>query len=70
MLGMRHPFTRALYEQDGAGHIKVTRTDGAWGIFNVDGSWVRGAVEECDAQMCNWISGPQFRNMRVSADQN
>ena len=65
MLGMRHPFTRALYEQDGEGHIKVTRSDGSWGLFKPNGQWLNGAVEECDAQMCNWINGPQFRNMRV-----
>jgi hypothetical protein len=69
MLGMRHPFSHALYEQDGEGHIKVTRNDGAWGLFNIDGSWIRGEVQECDAQMCNWVGGPQYRNMRLQEDQ-
>jgi len=65
MLGVRHPFTGALYEQDGDGHIKVTRKDGTWGVFQRDGRWIRGEVEECDAQMCNWVGGPQVRNIRL-----
>jgi hypothetical protein len=63
---MKHPFTHALYEQDGNGNVKVTRTDGTWGLFRSDGRWVRGEVRECDAQMCNWIAGPQFVNARIA----
>ena len=69
MLGMRHPFTRALYEQDGQGHIKVTNKDGNWGLFHVDGRWIEGPLEECDALLCNWVGGPQFRNMRLQENQ-
>ncbi len=68
MLGIRHPFTRAVYEQDGDGTIRVTRPDGAWGIFRHDGRWVRGAVRECDAQLCGWVGGPQIGNHRVTSD--
>ena len=32
MLGIVHPFTKALYEQDGHGHVRVTR-DGKVGVF-------------------------------------
>jgi hypothetical protein len=65
MLGVNHPFTGALYEQDGEGHIKVTKKDGSWGLFKTNGQWVSGDVRECDAQLCNWVGGPQFRNMRL-----
>ena len=41
MHGIIHPFSKALYEQDGAGHIKVS-LDGKWGLFNIDGSYIEG----------------------------
>jgi len=70
MLGIRHPFTGALYEQDGEGHIKVTLADGTWGVFETDGRWIRGAVEECDPQMCGWVGGPQYGSHRLTATSN
>ena len=57
MLGIRHPFSHALYEQDGHGNVLVT--DGARsGVFTGEGRWVSGELRECDPQMCNWIAGP------------
>jgi hypothetical protein len=56
MHGIIHPFSKALYEQDGAGHIKVS-LDGKWGLFNIDGSYIE----------CGWVGGPQIANHRVAA---
>ena len=36
MRGIVHPFSKALYEQDGEGNSRVTK-DGKTGIFTVDG---------------------------------
>lgn len=72
MRGIVHPFTRALYEQDGTGNIRVvesTPQGDRVGIFGVDGHWISGDVRECDPQMCGWIGGPQFANHRLSVDQ-
>ena len=67
MRGITHPFTKALYEQDGTGNIRVT--DGArCGIFGADGHWISGELRECDPQLCGWIAGPQIANHRVAVD--
>ena len=65
MLGLRHPFTRALYEQDGKGNIKVTTTDGRVGLFRSDGTWISGEVFEADPQLCGWIGGPKVAHHRI-----
>lgn len=65
MRGIRHPFTNALYEQDGEGHILVT--DGTRsGLFATDGRWISGDLRECDPQLCGWVGGPQIANHRLS----
>jgi len=66
MLGIVHPFTKALYEQDGQGRIRVTLGDRV-GIFQTDGRWVEGDLRECDPQLCGWVGGPQIANHRVPA---
>ncbi len=70
MLGIRHPFTRYLYEvdDDDAGTVRVTDADGRWGRFRRDGSWVEGDVREADPQLCNWIGGPRRGNHRLKKD--
>ena len=65
MRGLIHPFTKALYEQDGEGHIRVTH-DGREGLFRVDGKWLSGDLRECDPQLCGWVGGPQIANHRVA----
>lgn len=67
MRGIVHPFTKALYEQDGTGNIRVD--DGARvGIFGTDGHWISGELKECDPQLCGWVGGPQVANHRVAVD--
>ncbi len=65
MNGLRHPFTGALYEQDGHGRIRVTGTDGRSGVFGIDGHWISGELRECDPQLCNWVGGPVVGNHRL-----
>ncbi|MEM7342185.1 MAG: transposase [Actinomycetota bacterium] len=63
--GIRHPFTRALYERNGDGNIVVT--DGTRrGVFTSEGRWVSGELRECDPQLCGWVAGPQIGSHRVS----
>ncbi len=66
MLGLRHPFTRALYEQDGHGHVRVSR-DGKVGLFHVDGTWIEGEIFEADPQLCGWIGGPKVAHHRIQS---
>ena len=69
MLGIRHPFSHALYERDGAGNILVTATsaDGSqrWGRFGPDGRWIEGEIRECDMHLCGWVAGPIIGNHRM-----
>lgn len=65
MKGIIHPFTKALYEQDGNGNILVT-DDGRTGTFTIKGRYLSGEVRECDPQLCGWVGGPQVANHRVN----
>ena len=65
MLGLRHPFTRALYEQDGHGHVRVTTKDGRIGTFDLGGVHLDGEVFEADPQLCGWIGGPKVAHHRI-----
>ena len=67
MLGIKHPFTKALYEQDGEGNILVTTADGSKsGTFTVEGRHLSGELRECDPQMCGWVGGPIMANHRMT----
>lgn len=67
MRGIVHPFSKALYEQDGNGNIKVS-IDGQWGIFTTGGRHLDGEIRECDPQLCGWVGGPQVVNHRVNIE--
>jgi hypothetical protein len=67
MRGITHPFSRALYEQDSTGNIRVT-DHGRFGIFGTDGHWISGELRDCDPQLCGWVGGPQIANHRVAVD--
>lgn len=65
MNGIKHPFSGALYEQDGTGNIRVTDGDKS-GTFTILGRHLSGDLLECDPQVCGWVGGPQVANHRVS----
>lgn len=65
MLGLRHPFTRALYEQDGKGNVRVVDPDGRVGLFTTAGTWLEGELFEADPQLCNWVGGPKVAHHRI-----
>ncbi|MEY2402371.1 MAG: hypothetical protein QOJ08_2482 [Ilumatobacteraceae bacterium] len=67
MLGQRHPFGKAIYEQDGFGHVRVTEGDRV-GLFEANGTWIEGDVYAADPQMCNWIAGPKVKHHRLQMD--
>ena len=53
--GMRHAFTKALYEIDAQGNVTVT--DGSLrGVFDGAGRWISGELRQADPQLCVWIS--------------
>jgi hypothetical protein len=63
--GIRHPFSKALYELDDDGNIRVTHGDRV-GVFTTRGRWISGELRECDPQLCGWVGGPQIANHRLS----
>jgi hypothetical protein len=65
MKGIVHPFSKALYEQDGTGHILVTDGDRT-GLFTTEGRWVSGQLRECDPHLCGWVGGPKIGNHRLT----
>lgn len=64
MNGMIHPVSRALYEQDGRGNVRVMLDDKV-GLFQRDGEWIEGEVFEADPEFCNWIGGPKLVHHRL-----
>jgi hypothetical protein len=64
MHGQYHPFSKALYERDNNGLVRVKLGDRS-GLFRADGSWIEGELFEADPQMCNWIAGPKVRHHRL-----
>ncbi len=64
MNGIVHPFSGALYEQDGEGNILVTDGDRS-GTFTRRGVWISGELRECDPQLCGWVGGPMYGSRRV-----
>lgn len=65
MNGIRHPFSKALYEQDGPGRVLVTSGDRS-GLFDSRGVHISGELEEADPQLCGWVAGPIVGNHRVT----
>jgi len=71
MLGIKHPFGGALYEQDGEGNILVTLADGSKsGTFTTEGRHISGELRECDPHMCGWVGGPIMANHRLSNSEH
>jgi hypothetical protein len=68
VLGLKHPFSRALYEQDGKGNVRVTTIDGKVGTFREDGTHVSGELVDADPQLCGWIGGPKVAHHRIQRD--
>ncbi|MBT5702504.1 MAG: hypothetical protein HOI67_13735 [Gammaproteobacteria bacterium] len=54
--GIRHGFSGAVYTSDGPGRVRVTRPDGAVGLFDGIGRWIEGEVYDVDPEMCVWMS--------------
>jgi hypothetical protein len=68
VLGLVHPFSKALYEQDGDGNVRVTLGNSV-GRFTAEGVWIDGDVFEADPQFCGWIGGPKVAHHRLAPPQ-
>jgi hypothetical protein len=68
VLGLVHPFSKALYEQDGHGNVRVTLGN-KFGLFTAEGVWIEGEVFEADPQFCGWVGGPKLAHHRIARTQ-
>lgn len=55
---LRHPLTNAIYTSRDDGTVEVEDRDGREGIFQPDGTWLKGELREADAQMLGFVAGP------------
>jgi hypothetical protein len=62
MNGVIHPFSQALYEQDGEGNVLVKTKDSRVGRYRRDGSWIDGQLFDVDPQLCGWVGGPKAQH--------
>ena len=69
MKGIRHPFTQALYEQDGQGNVRIAETDGRVGVYGTDGRWRSGDKVDVDFQLLGWVGGPRVQHHRLAVDE-
>lgn len=70
MNGITHPFSGALYEQDGTGLVRVVERDGRVGVFTPDARWVSGAKLDIDPHLCGWVGGPRVVHHRLQVDHD
>jgi len=58
--GIVHPYSRDIYERDGAGdRVQITRSDGSVGYYAGNGQWLEGSKFEADLHLCGWIMSPR-----------
>ena len=55
---LRHPITGAIYTTRDDGHVDVEDRDGQQGVFQRDGTWLKGELHEADPHMLGYIAGP------------
>ncbi|MDO3402739.1 hypothetical protein QWI29_22085 [Mycolicibacterium neoaurum] len=60
MNGIRHPYSKDLYEQDEDGtRVRITRADGTVGYYSSAGRWLEGVRFDADLHLCGWIMAPR-----------
>ena len=67
--GLIHPFSKALYELDGTGNVRVVDGD-KWGRFTIEGEWLEGDVRFADPHMCGWVGGARVRHHRLQVRED
>lgn len=67
MKGIIHPFTGALYEQDGKGNVRIAEKDGRVGIFTPFGERVSGDKLDVDLHLAGWVGGPKVKHHRLES---
>ncbi|MBB32980.1 MAG: hypothetical protein CL455_04965 [Acidimicrobiaceae bacterium] len=58
--GIRHGFSRALYQRAAENKIKVTTKEGVIGFFDGEGRWIEGELYEADPELCIWLAAKRI----------
>ena len=70
---LRHPSTGAVYSTRDDGSVEVEDRGGRRGVFQHDGTWVRGELHEADPHLLGFLAGPSITRRgptgSVSAEQ-
>jgi hypothetical protein len=64
--GVRHPYSRALYEPAGVDRVEVTTRDGRIGFYAPDGHWLEGEKFDVDPHLCGWVCSPRSVHRMVN----
>ena len=67
--GIRHPFSRALYEALEENKVLVTTLDGKTGIFDRKGKHISGDLYDADPEMCIWVGSKQVATSQRMSKQ-
>lgn len=72
MRSRRDALSGDLYEEIEDGKIRVTGSDGSWGIFRPDGEWLEGERTHAELHLLVWVGGEdlppaQRLNVRIGA---
>jgi hypothetical protein len=54
---LTHPLTRAVYERQDDGLVRVEDVDGVVGVFDPEGRWQSGALRFADPHLCDFVGG-------------
>ncbi len=58
--GIRHGFSRDLYQRVAEDKIKVTTEEGIIGFFDGEGRWIEGELYEADPELCIWLAAKRI----------
>ena len=59
MHGIKHPHTGDLYELEGSGRVRVSKSDGRVGFYDPEGRWLAGDIFDVDMHLTGWIASPR-----------
>ena len=57
---LRHPRTGGIYTARDDGSVEVEDRDGRRGVFQPDGTWLKGELREADPHLLGFVAGPSI----------
>ena len=57
---LRHPRTGGIYTARDDGSVEVEDRNGRRGVFQPDGTWLKGELREADPHLLGFVAGPSI----------